>query len=78
MEAKSSLLCSTVSAAMVPVTRKDPFTVSNSAIEAFTGRNDARNKGDEALGFGNGAAIDRLTEDIRAIRPVAFSSTTSW
>ena len=33
----------------------------NSVIEAFTVRNDARNKGDVALVFGDGTAINNLT-----------------
>ena len=33
----------------------------NSVIVAFTGRNDARNKGDEASVFGDGTAMDGLT-----------------
>ena len=62
----------------------------NSVIEAFTGRNDTRNKGGEALVFGDGTAMDGLTlrcmADFMAVRPVAYSgrtemcssSTTRW
>ena len=65
-------------------------SLRNSVIEAFTGRNDARNKGDEAVVFDDGTAMDGLTvrsmADVMAVRPVAFSgrtemcssSTTRW
>ena len=43
----------------------------NSVIDAFTGRNDARNKGDEALVFGDGTCVLCM-----AVRPVAFSGRT--
>ena len=67
-----------------------PADLRNSVIEAFIGRNDARNEGNVALVFGNCSAMDGLTvrsiTDFTAVRLVASSgrtemcssSTTRW